>query len=343
MGSAQDSARKTRTLRIGLAIVAVAASLWFGGKALGWWGPRDDGSLKLYGNVEIREVQLGFRVGGRIERVLVDEGDRVVPGQILAELDTRPLQDKLASAEARFESASALAARDANGSRPQQISEARAEVAAAHAAVIEARRQNERRQALVGKGFISRADLQTSEAALSAAQARLAQARAGLSLAEEGARAEDQAASAASREAVLAERRAVQTDIGDAVLRAKEAGQVLTRAREAGAIVQPGQTVLTLALTQPVRVRAYVAEPDLNRIKPGMAVRVRVDGTDREWQGTIGYIAPVAEFTPKTVQTEQLRTDLVYRIRLTVKDPGGDLRQGAPVTVIVPAATMGKD
>ena len=333
MGSAPESSRARSKLRLAIVVAAIGAALWFGGSALGWWGGASDGKLRLYGNVEIREVQLGFRVGGRIERILVDEGDRVEPGQVLAELDKRPLADRLASAEARYESASASAARDANGSRPQQVSEARAAVASAEAAL------SERRQSLVGKGFISRADLQTSEAALSAAQASLAQAQAALSLAQEGARVEDRAASAATREAVLAERRAVQTDIADAVIRASEPGEVLTRARETGSIVQPGQTVLTLALTQPVRVRAYVAEPDLPRIRPGMDVKVRVDGTDREWPAKIGFISSVAEFTPKTVQTEQLRTDLVYRVRLTVNDPRGDLRQGQPVTVIVPTAT----
>ncbi|MFM5886007.1 MAG: HlyD family efflux transporter periplasmic adaptor subunit [Novosphingobium sp.] len=323
-------------------VAVLAAAVWFGGRAMGWWGVQGDGQLRLYGNVEIREVQLGFRVPGRIARLLVDEGDRVTPGQVLAELDTRPFQDRLAGADARVEAASATAARDANGSRPQQIGEARAEVAAADAAVLEARRQFERRQALVDKGFISRADLQTADAALRSARARLAQAQAALSLAVDGTRAEDQANSQANRDVTLAERRAVQTDIDDTVIRAAEPGQVLTRARETGAIVAAGQTVLTVALTQPVRVRAYVAEPDLHRIRPGMAVRVRTDGTGKEWPATIGFISPVAEFTPKTVQTEQLRTDLVYRVRLTVNDPNGDLRQGAPVTVLLPGSA-GKD
>lgn len=340
MGAAPESSRARNKVRLAIVVAALAAALWFGGKASGWWGGAGEDQLRLYGNVEIREVQLGFRVGGRIERILVDEGDRVAPGQVLAELDRRPLSDRLASAEARYDSASAAAARDANGSRPQQVSEARAAVASAKAALAEARRQYERRAALAAKGFISRADLQTSEAALSAAQARIAQAQAALSLAQEGARVEDRAASAATREAVLAERRAVQTDLADAVIRASEPGEVLTRARETGSIVQPGQTVLTMALTQPVRVRAYVAEPDLPKIRPGMEVKVRVDGSPREWPARIGFISPVAEFTPKTVQTEQLRTDLVYRVRLTVNDPRGDLRQGQPVTVIVPASAQ---
>lgn len=330
-----------RSNRLRLLVVAAVlfAALWYGGQALGWWGRHNDGQLRLYGNVEIREVQLGFRVGGRIERILVDEGDRVNPGQILAELDRQPLQDRLAGAEARLEAASAGAARDVAGSRPQEVAAAEAGVADAQAALAEARRQYQRRQQLAGKGFMSKAELQTAEAAVSAAQARLDAARAEASLLREGSRIEDKAASSATRAAVLAERRAVQTDISDAVIRAAEPGQVLTRAREVGAIVQGGQTVLTLALTQPVRVRAYVAEPDLPRIAPGMKVKVAVDGSHKQWDATIGFISAVAEFTPKTVQTEQLRTDLVYRVRLTVADPKGELRQGQPVTVTIPNAS----
>lgn len=328
--------------RAGLAagVLVLFAALFFAGRALGWWGGDGRSELKLYGNVEIREVQLGFRVGGRIAELLVDEGDRVNAGQVLARLDTRPLAERLASAEARLEAASASVARDAAGNRPQQVREARAALASAEAALVEARRQHERRRELLASGFVSRADFQTSEAALAAAQARTEAARATLSLAEEGPRAEDRAITRASRDAVAAERAAVRTDLADAEIRAAEPGQVLTRAREAGAIVQPGETVLTLALTQPVRVRAYVAEPDLPSVRPGMTVTVTVDGTDRTWPATIGFISPVAEFTPKTVQTEQLRADLVYRLRLTVRDPGSDLRQGQPVTVIVPT---GKD
>ncbi|HQN54976.1 MAG TPA: NAD(P)-dependent oxidoreductase, partial [Novosphingobium sp.] len=283
MGSAPESSGARNKLRLAIVIAAVGAALWFGGKAFGWWDGASDGKLRLYGNVEIREVQLGFRVGGRIERILVDEGDKVVPGQVLAELDRRPLTDRLASAEARYESASAAAARDANGSRPQQVSEARAALVSAQAALSEARRQFERRETLAAKGFISRADLQTSEAAMSAAQARVAQAQAALSLAQEGARVEDRAASAATSEAVLAERRAVQTDLADAVIRASEPGEVLTRARETGSIVQPGQTVtlttledvfaqadvITLHIPENDETRGLINRNLLSRVKKG--------------------------------------------------------------------------
>ena len=337
MGDAPAGIGNGKRLRLAILLILLAGLVFLGGRWVGWWGASTDEELKLYGNVEIREVQLGFRVGGRINRLFVDEGDHVAPGQVLAELDTRPLDDRLAATAARLDAASAAAQRDANGSRPQEISQARAAVTAAQARLVEARRQFERRQALVGKGFISKADVQTAEAAVMAAEAGLAAARSALSLAEEGVRSEDRAVSLASRQGAAADRRSVQTDISDAKIVAAEQGQVLTRAREVGAIVQPGQTVLTVALTQPVRVRAYVAEPDLPKIRPGMAVTVTTDGSSKRWAARIGFIAPVAEFTPKTVQTEQLRADLVYRVRLIVDDQQGELRQGQPVTVTVPA------
>lgn len=338
--SSQDVQGSTsrRPLRAVLIVLVLGAIVFFGGRALGWWGKDDgDGTLKLYGNVEIREVELGFRVNGRIEELLVDEGDKVAAGQLLARLEKRPLLDRLANADARLRAATAGAERDANGNRPQEIRAAEAAVSDAQAALSEARRQYERRRALLDRGFMSRAEVQTAEAAVSAAAARVNAARAELSLMREGSRVEDRVSSQAQASAVMAERRAVQTDLSDTELRAAEAGQVLTRAREVGAIVQPGETVMTLALTQPVRVRAYVAEPDLPRVRPGMRVRVSVDGSDRSWPATIGFISSTAEFTPKTVQTEQLRTDLVYRLRLTVEDPRGELRQGQPVTVTLPS------
>jgi len=108
---------------------------------------------------------------------------------------------------------------------------------------------------------------------------------------------------------------------------------------EAGAIVQAGQTVYTLTLNDPVWIRAYVPQPRLGRIKPGMAVGVSIDSMPgKRYEGTVGFISPDAEFTPKTVQTDQVRDDLVFRIRVIASDPDNVFRQGMPVTVLVPAA-----
>lgn len=93
----------------------------------------------------------------------------------------------------------------------------------------------------------------------------------------------------------------------------------------------------SLSLDAPVYVRAYVSEPDLGRIAPGMQVRVRSDSSDKVYQGQIGFISPRAEFTPKTVETTDLRTDLVYRLRIVVTNADAALRQGMPVTIDVDA------
>ena len=321
--------------KTGIAVVALIAALalFAIARMSGWLGAGSDDAPKLYGNVEVREVELGFRVGGRVAQVLVDEGDKVVAGQELARLDTQPLRDRLAAADAKTAAANAMVDRDAAGNRPQQVREASAALVDAEAQLGEARRLHQRRKVLHERGFISKAEFQASEAALTAAAARAEAARAALSLMQEGTRSEDRAATRAGAEQVAAERRSIETDLSDTVLRSPSSGQVLTRVREAGAIVQPGEIVYTVALTQPVRVLAYVAEPDLPKVRPGMRVTVRADGTAKSWPATVSYISPTAEFTPRTVQTEDQRADLVYRIRLTVDDPKNELRQGQPVTV----------
>ncbi len=114
-----------------------------------------------------------------------------------------------------------------------------------------------------------------------------------------------------------------------------------TRSREAGAIIQSGQTVYTLALTNPVWLRVYVEQPSLGKIKPGMSVNIMVDAApEKVFPGTVGFISPSAEFTPKTVETKEVRADLVYRIRVQADDPENVMRQGMPVTVVIPEAGM---
>lgn len=323
------------------AIIAIlVAALLVAGFATRGFGLAEDGDngLTLYGNVDIREVDMAFRVPGRIDAIAVDEGDRVRRGQALAMLDEATLQARTSQADAEVEAASAELARLRSGNRPQDIAQAEARLAAADAAYQAAQRDFERRRQLVDAGAISR-DLWTETVAQrDRAAAQRTEAREALSLARAGARNEDIAAGQARLAAARAARRSAATDLSDARLVAAVDGTVVTRAVEPGAIVQGGQTVLTLSIDRPLRVRAYVAEPDLSRISPGMAVIVTADGNPRRYRGTIGHIASQAEFTPKTVQTEDLRTDLVYGLRIIVTDPDDGLRQGQPVTVAVPGA-----
>lgn len=328
---------RTRMIVTGGLIVAALAVLLVSTRGFGLW--RDDGaSLSLYGNVDIRSVDLGFRVGGRIARMPVEEGAHVMGGQLLAALDRRPLDDRVAQAKAQVALADAGLARALHGNRPQDIAQARDELARQQASLVNAQQDYDRRRALVASGAVSRSEFDRATAALNAARAQVSAAGQALSLQKAGARAEDVDAARAQLENAQAQLAGAQTDIADSTIRAPDAGTILTRAREPGAIVQPGETVFTLTIDRPMRVRAYVAEPDLGRISPGMAVLVRADGNPRTYHGSIGYISPAAEFTPKSVETENLRADLVYRLRVIVSDPDDGLRQGQPVTVEVPGA-----
>ncbi|SNS79449.1 HlyD family secretion protein [Sphingomonas laterariae] len=323
-----------------IAILVVAAILTRG---FGLFDSGRGGTLRLSGNVDIRSVDLGFRVGGRIAEMPVDEGAKVAAGTVLARLDTRPLNDALNAASAEIGVSEAELTKRINGNRPQDIARAEAEAAAARATLAKANEDYQRRAELVKTGAVSQALYDASKAEYLAAQAQLRAADEALSLQRAGARREDVAAARAQRAAAIAHRDKAATDLADATITAPAAGTILTRAREPGAIVQPGEAVFTLTIDRPMRVRAYISEPDLGRISPGMKVEVAVDGNPRRYAGTIGFISPTAEFTPKTVETRDLRSDLVYRIRVIVTDPDDALRQGQPVTVTVPDARPAAD
>ncbi|MCA8883447.1 MAG: secretion protein HlyD [Rhodobacteraceae bacterium] len=312
--------------------IAVGAVLWTGGLLR----DPDPAPLRLYGNVDIRTVDLGFRVGGRIADLPADEGDRVTAGQVLARLDPVPLDQALAAARAQVAAAQAARDKAVAGNRPQEIDQVRALVAQRQASLTQTELAYQRASRLVASSTISRSDLDIAEANYREAQAQLTSAEQALSLMQAGSRAEDIAAAAAALAAAEAAQAQAETARADATLTAAVEGTVMTRAREVGAIVAPGATVFTVAIDRPVRVRAYVSEPDLGKVVPGHAVEVTTDSSDKIYHGTVGFISPTAEFTPKSVQTPSLRTDLVFRLRITVSDPDSALRQGQPVTVTVP-------
>ncbi len=294
-------------------------------------------TLQVYGNVDIREVQLAFNAAGRIDRLLVQEGDPVRKGEVVATLDADRFRDAVAQAQgvlqAREQTLAALRA----GSRPQEIAEARAALAAAEAAARNAEATYARQETLVKADFLPRQNLDNAAQALKTAHADVDRARQALSLVLQGPRKEDIAAAEAQVRADKATLALAQRQLDDATLRAPEAGVVESRILEVGDMAAPQTPVMTLALNNPVWVRAYVPERELGHVAPGMRARIVSDSfPGHPFDGWIGFISPTAEFTPKSVQTTELRTELVYRMRVYACNPGGKLRLGMPVTVVVP-------
>jgi HlyD family secretion protein len=322
-----------RVIVVLVLVAAVGAGAW-------WWRGYRNGveqPFALYGNVDLRQVELAFNNAERIEQVLVQEGDRVQPGQPLAKLDLGRLNPQVAQAEANRAAQQAVVERLRNGTRPEEIAQARANVDAAQADLRHTRITYDRLKGLwetVGGPAVGRQEFEDARAAFDTAEARLKVNQKALELAEAGPRKEDIAQAEAQLRASAAQLAFLQQQLADATLVAPAAAVVRSRLMEPGEMASPARPVLSLAVTDPKWVRAYVDEPNLGKFKPGMKASVTTDSFGgRSFDGWIGFISPTAEFTPKSVQTEELRTRLVYEVRVFVNDPADELRLGMPATV----------
>jgi HlyD family secretion protein len=323
-----------------IVLLAVAAALVAGSA---WWifHPRPPPTeLTLYGNVDLRQVNLAFDDSERVASVLVAEGDRVHQGQVLATLDTSRLAPQAAQAAAVAAAQSAVSEKLRDGNRPEDIAQARANVDVAIADAAQARNKYQRTAELARSSAgraVSRQDLDDAKAAADSAAARLEASRQALRLQVIGARKEDIDQATALLQADRAQLALVQRQLADAVLTAPLNAVVRSRLVEPGDMASPQKPAFSLAITDPKWVRAYVTETDLGHVRPGMRASIAVDAfPKRLFAGWVGFISPVAEFTPKTVQTPDLRTSLVYEVRVFVKDPQDELRLGMPATVHLP-------
>lgn len=298
-------------------------------------GQNNPNEITLHGNVDIRQVDLGFRVSGRLIEMFFDEGDHIKQGELLAKLDPIPYEQDLSNLQAQLRQATANYAKLQAGNRPQEIQEARAQLKEKEVSHENARKTLVRQAELVKKNFASKQAYDDAYASANEAKAQLKSAQEALNLSEEGFREEDIAVAKAQLESITAQVERAQTNLIDTKLYAPSNGIVLTRIREPGSILNFGNPVFTLSLTNPIWVRAYASEVDLGRIRPGMRTLVYTDSQKTPFKGQVGFISPQAEFTPKNIETKELRTDLVYRLRIVVEDPEGILRQGMPVTVVI--------
>ncbi len=242
----------------------------------------DTDTLTLYGNVDVRQVDLGFRVAGRVTEMLFEEGDLVEPGALMGTLEEQPYRDQYIQAEASL--------------------------AGIRESLINAQKVLDRRVELISSASISQEDLENTTTNRDVLVANLRQAEAAAGVAKK--------------------------NLTDTKVYAPTKGIILTRIKEPGTVVNPTDPIYTLSIISPVWVRAFVHEPELGVVYPGMRAEIHTDTPGgKVYEGQVGFISPVAEFTPKTVETTQLRTDLVYRLRVYADNPDEGLRQGMPVTV----------
>ena len=317
---------------IAVVLGAVGAAVWHFTRERS----ADNHALTLYGNVDIRQVQLAFNGSERIAAMVAREGDPVKKGQLLATLDTVRLENNVKLQLAQLAAQQQQVARLEAGSRPEEILKAEADVDAAFIAADNARQTYLRQKDLVARHFVAQQQADDALAAADAAQARYESLRETLKLVRIGPRKEDIAAAKAMLRASQAALDVARKALADASLYAPENGIIQERILEPGDMASPQLAVYTLALTDPVWVRAYVQGPDMGRIYNGMRAEVTTDSyPGKRYRAWLGYISPSAEFTPKAVETTEVRSNLVYQVRVFVCNPQNELRLGMPATVTI--------
>ncbi len=299
-----------------------------------------DNDLTLYGNVDIRQVSLAFEQSGRIEKLLVQEGDKVKAGQVLATLNTNSIEIQAKQAQAQLKAQQEAIVKQQVGARPEEISQAQAQLASTQADLDKANKNLQRLQILVSSTdgrAISQQELDYAKSNQHSAEAAVRERQANLELIIKGARKEDREATKAQYEVTKANLDLINYNLSQAELKSPVNAVVRARLQEVGDMTTAQKAVYTLALTDPKWVRVYANEKDLSSIHMGGTAQVIRDAyPDQPINGKIGYISSVAEFTPKTVQTDEIRTTLVYEVRVYVNDPNDQLKMGQPVTVKVP-------
>jgi HlyD family secretion protein len=237
-----------------------------------------------------------------------------------------------------------VVARMLAGSRPEEIIEAQAKVRSAASALNDASQKQVRAQALIKEEYVSQQQMDNAQTAAELARANLEAVQQSAAIVLQGPRKEDIAAAQAQLNVYEASLKLARQELADSKLYAPADGIVQSRILEPGDMASPQSPVYTLALNNPVWVRAYVPEPDLGKISAGLAAKVMTDSfPGKIYEGWVGYISPSAEFTPKQVETTDLRTRLVYQVRIYVNNPQNELRLGMPATVeIMTGAAPGK-
>lgn len=288
--------------------------------------------LSLSGNVDVREVSLAFRGSDRIAEILVDEGDTVKEGQVLARLDGRELELSIAKTQADIRSQESTVEKLHNDTRSEEIAQAQQNYE--QAAAANAQGTYARYQAIYDDiQGISRQTLDTARHDAEAKQAAASAAQSAYEEAVNGARPEDIAIGEANLEASNQELARLEYQLSQYELRAPADGVIRSRLLQPGDMASSSTPVFKLSLLNKKWVRVYVKEADLGKVYEGQPADVYIDSQKAPIAGQVGYISDTAEFTPKTVQTDELRTALVYEVRVYVDDDDNVLRLGMPATV----------
>lgn len=314
-----------------LLILVAAASYW---GYQHYYGQRN-GGLRVSGTIEATEVNLGAKLPGSLEFVSVKAGDQVRQGQVVAKLSRTDLEAQLERDALGVSKAEAQLADLVSGARIQEINDARAAVSTAQAGCDKASADLARTRALRESGAISATELEKAETAFKVASGQLESARARLSLLESGSRPELIRAARIEVERSRAILRATGNLLEDTKAVSPISGTVLTRNYDPGEYIPAGAPVATVADLGDMWIKVFISTDDLPKIRLDQQVSFTVSGASGQFSGSIAEIASKGEFTPKTIQTKQERTNIVYAVKVRIDNRNGIFKPGMPADVII--------
>ena len=295
------------------------------------FAPRSSATLPVTGTVEATQVDVSTKIVGRILSLRVRAGDRVTEGQLLVRLDDAELSADVDRSTAALHAAEAQLRDLLAGARQEEIEQAREALRSATATRVWTERDFRRVEELFKKEMVAAQDVDRARQAYEVAVAQERSARANLQLLEAGPRPHQVEAARAQVTQAKGVLDLARSRLRETTMVAPINGIVLRKNMEAGETANPGVSILTLMDPTDLWLRTYVAETDVGRLKLGMSARIKVDAfKDRHFPGRITEIASEAEFTPKNVQTQKERVNLVFRIKVAVDNPDGLLKPGMP-------------
>ncbi|MFY4759183.1 HlyD family efflux transporter periplasmic adaptor subunit [Aliarcobacter butzleri] len=294
---------------------------------------KNENNLTFYGNIDTRTVNVGFRFLGKIENITKDEGEIVKKDEVLVKLDTASLEKSLEELNEKIFASKLELSKLQTGYRQEEILEAKAAMEEAIENLNKTKDTYNRQANLFKTKSTSEENFTISQLNYKQALATLDKAKAFYELRKNGYRDEDIKIQESNLKSLEIQAEKLKIDLNDSLIKAPVDGVILTRFKEIGAITNAGESILEIAKTDEFWVRAYIDEKNLGNIKPGLKMSIQTDSRSENYEGVIGFISPVAEFTPKNIETQELRADLVYSFRVIVKNPDDKIRQGMPVTL----------
>lgn len=290
---------------------------------------------KFYGNVDVRTVSLAFRVSGRLETLNFDEGEKLKKGDVIATIENSIFKENLNQINAQINLQEIQIQKLEKGYRTEEIEKSKAKLSEVKANLDRVNKDFQRAQTLLKSNSISEQSYDNTKSQALDLQAQYDYAKNSLELLQNGYEKEDILSAKATLESLKAQRNILQINYNDTVLYSPVDGTIITKVYEVGSIVNSSQTIVEIAKSDEFWVRSYLSEKYLGVVKTGMKAVITTD-SNKTYEGIVSFISPLAEFTPKTVQTEDLRTDLVYRFRIIVNNVDDNLKQGMPVTITFP-------